>query len=71
MNESTAGGGGEVLAPLKALQDILHNRIKQKKAEIHESNSMVYNQNLWIEIETLNWVMAQILDLRRRQVQQQ
>jgi hypothetical protein len=33
MNESTAGGA--VLAPLKALQDILHNRIIQKEGEIH------------------------------------
>jgi hypothetical protein len=46
MNESTAGGGA-VLAPLKALQDILHNRIMQKKGEIHESRNKVYNENLW------------------------
>jgi hypothetical protein len=50
---------------LKALQDILHNRIKQKKEKIHESHSKVYNDNLWKEIETLHWVLAQILTLQR------
>jgi hypothetical protein len=50
---------------LKTLQDILHNRIKQKKGEVHESHSMIYNQNLWREIETLNWVLAQILTLQK------
>ncbi|HEX6029648.1 MAG TPA: hypothetical protein VFY64_11460, partial [Nitrososphaeraceae archaeon] len=46
--------------------DILHNRIIQKKGEIHESHNRVYNDNLWTEIETLQWVLAQILTLRRR-----
>jgi hypothetical protein len=39
---------------LKTLQDILHNRIIQKKVEIHESHNKVYNENLWREIETLH-----------------
>jgi hypothetical protein len=52
--------------PLSSLQEILHNRIIQKKAEIHESHNRVYNDNLWKEIETLQWVLAQILTLRRR-----
>jgi hypothetical protein len=41
-------------SPLKALQDILHNRIKQKKAEIHESHSEAYTGSLSREIETLH-----------------
>jgi hypothetical protein len=70
MNESNADATlskeeQQESSPLKALQDILRNRIKQKKREVHESNSMVYNQNLWREIETLNWVLAQILTFRR------
>jgi hypothetical protein len=52
--------------PLSSLQEILHNRIIQKKAEIHESHNRVYNDNLWKEIETLQWVLAQILTLLRR-----
>jgi hypothetical protein len=52
--------------PLSSLQEILHNRIIQKKGEIHEPHNRVYNDNLWREIETLQWVLAQILTLRRR-----
>ena len=51
---------------LRSLQEILHNRIIQKKGEIHESHNRVYNHNLWREIETLQWVLAQILTLLRR-----
>jgi hypothetical protein len=55
--------------PLRSLQEILHNRIIQKKAEMHESHNRVYNDRLWTEIETLQWVLAQILTplLRRSQ----
>ena len=55
----------EEISGLKVLHDILHNRIIQKKGEIHESHSIVYNQNLWREIETLHLVLAQILALQR------
>ena len=55
--------------PLTSLHEILHNRIIQKKGEIHESHNRVYNDNLWIEIEILQWVLAQILTLRRRGIQ--
>ena len=51
---------------LRSLQEILHNRIIQKKGEIHESHNRVYNDNIWTEIETLQWVLAQILMLLRR-----
>ena len=64
---ATAFSKEQEVSPLKALQDILRNRIKQKKGEVHECHSMVYNQNLWREIETLNWVLAQILTLRRKE----
>jgi hypothetical protein len=53
-------------SPLRSLQEIIHNRIVQKKGEIHESHNRVYNDNLWTEIETLQWVLAQILTLLRR-----
>jgi hypothetical protein len=43
---------------LRSLQEILHNRIAQKKGEIHESHNRVYNDRLWTEIETLQWVLA-------------
>jgi hypothetical protein len=50
---------------LKALQDILHNRIMQKNGEIHESHSEAYTGSLSREIETLHWVLAKILTLKR------
>jgi hypothetical protein len=55
--------------PLISLQEILHNRIIQKKGEIHKSHNRAYNDNVWREIETLQWVLAQILTLRRRGIQ--
>jgi hypothetical protein len=70
LNESdvAAPAASEQVSALKALQDILHNKIKQKKGQIHDeshNNNIVYNQNLWREIETLHWVLAQILTLKR------
>jgi hypothetical protein len=37
----------------------------QKKGQIHESHNKVYNEYLCREIETLHWVLAQILTLKR------
>ena len=59
MNESSPSS----ILPLRSLQEILHNRIKQKKGEMHDSHNKAYNDNLWTEIETLRWVLAQILML--------
>ena len=68
MNEtsSPSSRAQSTTLPLISLQEILHNRIIQKKGEIHESHNRVYNDNLWTEIETLQWVLAQILTLLRR-----
>jgi hypothetical protein len=33
--------------PLRSLQEILHNRIIQKKKEMHKSHNIAYNDNLW------------------------
>jgi hypothetical protein len=54
------------MLPLISLQDIIHNRISQKKGEIHKSHNIAYTNILWAEIETLHWVLAQILTLRRK-----
>ncbi|HYX55899.1 MAG TPA: hypothetical protein VE818_07050 [Nitrososphaeraceae archaeon] len=53
--------------PLRSLQEILHNRITQKKREIHPSHNKAYLQGVCTEIETLQWVLAQILTLLRQQ----
>jgi hypothetical protein len=52
---------------LRSLQEMLHNRIIQKKGEIHESHNRAYNERIWTEIEEiLQWVLVQILTLVRR-----
>ena len=69
MNESSPSSPSlarSTTSPLTSLQEILHNRIIQKKGEIHESHNRAYNDRLWKEIETLHWVLDQILTLRRR-----
>jgi hypothetical protein len=53
--------------PLRSLQEILQNRIIEKKSEMHPSHNKVYLESLWTEIETLQWVLAQILTLLRQQ----
>ena len=54
------------MLPLISLQEILRNRISQKKGEIDQSHNIAYTNNLWTEIETLHWVVAQILKLLER-----
>jgi hypothetical protein len=56
MNETSAAAAATTLelSALKALQDILHNRIMQKNGEIHESHSEAYTGSLSREIETLH-----------------
>jgi hypothetical protein len=68
MNEPSSSSlpAQPITLPLRSLQEILHNRIIQKKGEIHESHNRAYNDNLSTEIETLQWVSAQILTLLRQ-----
>ena len=63
MNEPSAQSS---TLPLRSLQEMLHNRIIQKKSEMHPSHNKVYLESLWTEIETLQWVWAQILTLLLR-----
>ncbi|HZC50449.1 MAG TPA: hypothetical protein VE244_15470 [Nitrososphaeraceae archaeon] len=70
MNEpSSPSRAQSTTLPLRLLQEILHNRIIQKKEEVHKSHNRVYNDRLWTEIETLQWVLAQILMLLLRRSQ--
>jgi hypothetical protein len=67
MNElSLPSPSAQSTLPLRSLQEIIHNRIKQKKREMHPYHNKVYLKSLWIEIETLQWVLAQILTLLRQ-----
>ena len=66
MNEPTSPSPAQSTTPVRSLQEILQNRIIQKKMEMHPSHNKVYLESLWAEIETLQWVLAQILTLLRR-----
>jgi hypothetical protein len=65
MNESSSSSPTQS-TPLRTLEEILHNRIKQKKGEMHKSDNRSLTDKLWTEIETLQWVLAQILTMLRR-----
>lgn len=51
---------------LRLLEDILYNRIKQKKSEMHKATERAVTDKLWTEIETLQWVLGQSLNVRRQ-----
>jgi Asp/Glu/hydantoin racemase len=52
---------------LRSLQEILQNRVIQKKAEMHRTkNTGDITDRVCTEIETLQWVLAQILMLLQR-----
>jgi hypothetical protein len=57
-NESSAPSSSTL--PLRTLEEILQNRIIQKKREMHPSHNKVYLESLRIEIETIQWILAQI-----------
>jgi hypothetical protein len=68
MNESPPPSPSSIsstLPSLRLLQEIIHNRINQKR-DMHPSHNKAYLENLWTEIETLQWVSAQILTLLRQ-----
>ena len=52
---------------LKALEDMLHNRIAKKKIETHKHHEIAETEKIWTEIETLQWVLSEIRSTRRRQ----
>ena len=67
MNEPTSPSPAQSTLPLKTLEEILHNRITQKKREMHPSHNKAYLESLRIEKETIQWVLTQIPTLLRRQ----
>jgi hypothetical protein len=44
----------------------IEHKIAQKKDKMHKTRERVDADHLWLEIETLNWVLNEILVLRRR-----
>lgn len=44
---------------------MLHNKIEQKREEVHKTKNIAENDKLSIEIDTLHWVLSQCLSIRR------
>jgi hypothetical protein len=39
---------------------MLMDRIKEIRGAIHKAHNLIYNENLKIEIETLQWVLSEV-----------
>src|SRR5919112_1762784 len=50
---------------LKIIEDMLHNKIKHKKEQVHKTKNIAQNDKLSIEMDTLQWVLSQCLSIRR------
>jgi hypothetical protein len=50
---------------LKTLEGMLHNRIMKKREEVHKTKNIAENDRICREIDTLHWVIAQSLSVRR------
>ena len=47
-----------IVSPLRSLQEVLHNRITQKKGEMHRTNKRSDTDHLRTEIEKLQWLLS-------------
>jgi hypothetical protein len=52
----------------KEIQGIILDKIDERKRTIHPSHSIVYNDNVWLQIQTLEWVLSEIRSLQRRRM---
>ena len=51
---------------LAELEQRIKHKIAQTKDKMHKTRERVVTDRLWPEIETLNWVLNEILVLRQR-----
>jgi hypothetical protein len=51
---------------LNKLQRIILDRIHERKRKVHKLHNIVYNDNLWLQIQTLEWVLSEIQSLKRK-----
>jgi hypothetical protein len=52
-------------ALLADFENTINERIKELKNSKHPAHNHIYNDPLTIQIETLHWVLAEILSLKR------
>jgi hypothetical protein len=48
------------------LEQRINHKIAQTKEKMHRTRERVVTDRLWPEVETLNWVLNEILVLKRR-----
>jgi CRISPR/Cas system-associated protein Cas10 (large subunit of type III CRISPR-Cas system) len=55
---------------VKILKESINDKINQSRNDMHESHNPVYNDKIWIEIETVEWVLGRInqLEDKKRQI---
>jgi hypothetical protein len=53
---------------LDKLQRIILDKIHERKRKIHKLHNIVYNDNLWLQIQTLEWVLSEIRSIKRRRM---
>jgi len=51
------------MTKMPLLEQRIKEKIQQAKESIHPSHNMVYIESFRIEIETLNWVLKEIVSL--------
>ena len=52
----------------KELQRIILDKIDERKKRIHPSHSIVFNDNVRLQIQTLEWVLSEIQSIKRRRM---
>ncbi|HZE78012.1 MAG TPA: hypothetical protein VE089_05630 [Nitrososphaeraceae archaeon] len=57
--------GNNSILELDRLKEILNNKVKEKKNQIHPLHAKVYNDNLQIEIRSLRWLLEQLTSKRQ------
>lgn len=53
------------MSKLRQLKQKVKDKIQQAKNDMHPTHNRAYMENLKIEIETLNWVLNEILVVSR------
>ena len=51
------------MSELLKLEQKIKDRIEQIRHKVHKTHNRAYTDSLWTEIETLNWVLNEILVL--------
>ena len=57
--------GNNSILELDRLKEILNNKVKEKKNQLHPLHAKVYNDKLQIELRSLRWLLEQLTSKRQ------